>query len=162
MAHLKVLFMSWMIQPWRSMGRRSLLQAKGNVDIWGHISILFAYCTCHCYIAIVLLRLDLVNTCGEIPLSMLWMNSAWTTCNHMRNVYFNMFQRHNSAHFITCKLAVQHKKKNPLICYNVHHILCRHTMFVKLHLCYLWSTSMALLYSWSTAPLPYFAVLIVI
>ena len=34
--HLKVLFMLWMIRPWRSMGRRSQLQAKGNVDI------------CHC------------------------------------------------------------------------------------------------------------------
>ena len=69
--HLKVLFMLWMIRPWRSMGRRSQLQAKGNVDIchctriiWfdcycAKLSLVFVYCTLqHCSLAILLTRLD--------------------------------------------------------------------------------------------------------
>ena len=68
--HLKVLFMLWMIRPWRSMGRRSQLQAKGNVDIFhctriiwfdcycAKHSLVFVYCAWHRSLAILLTRLD--------------------------------------------------------------------------------------------------------
>ena len=103
--HLKVLFMLWMIRPWRSMGRRSQLQAKGNVDIchctriiWfdcycAKLSLVFVYCAWHRSLAILLTRLDFWVL---MDIYLCFRDIRWLALellfNHLGNVCFSLLQ----------------------------------------------------------------------
>jgi hypothetical protein len=157
MVHLKVLLRFWMIHPLRSTGRKSQLQATGNVDIWASswlsdsMAVIRSFNITYVFIVYAISRYCAKKAgCGEFfqtPLYICYL-MAWTWA------IFTTSEIFVSPCLLTLSQIITWRHVSVFT--NVHCVLCFRECVAPLNLCYAWSMSSALLYIWCTAPLIFF------